>query len=48
MPPNRLEIICRINVVEDDDLRARQLAAIVQLLRSADELQRTDRNRETR
>jgi len=40
MAPERLEITYRIHVVEDDELRDRQLSAIVQLLRMASELQR--------
>lgn len=36
----RLEISYRVNVVKDDDLRDRQLGAIVRLLRLADEHQR--------
>jgi len=42
MAPDRLKITYRVNVVEDDDLRDRQLGAIVRLLRTADELQRKD------
>ncbi len=42
MAHERLEITHRVHVVEDDDLRDRQLGAIVRLLRTADELQRKD------
>jgi hypothetical protein len=38
----RLEITYRINTVEDEELRDRQLSAIVRLLRMADGLQRND------